>query len=236
MLIAHWIQALVALLGLAAVFQRVKSEEHYNKTLTHGMGIRGGNRHRHHAEYLDLFENRGHYPNPTIPLELMFGEPKRNQSEIHRQLRKEFAQVKDYAFGVNCCPTVIEMTEPDGGKNDQGMFVELYRSDNYKQRFYELSCHASILNQPCRFMEKHLQSYSRCVQTYSYTYALVKDTPSVRTKNRPTFPGAAGNGNSSYTLDYISVRSGCACVVMPREKRRHKKDKIRLKSYRRSRP
>lgn len=57
---------------------------------------------------------------------------------------------------------------------------------------------------------------------HSYTYALVKDTPDHRNKNLPTFPGA-GSGNNTYTLDYISVRSGCSCVVMPsKRKKKHK--------------
>lgn len=127
--------------------------------------------------------------------------------------------------GVDCCPSVLEMIEPEGGKNDKDIYVELYKSDTYKQRFYELSCHKDVLDKPCRFMDKKLHNQSRCVQMHSYTYALVKDTPDNRNKKFPTFPDG-GFGNSTYTLDYISVRSGCSCVVMPnisRKKKKHRK-------------
>lgn len=33
-----------------------------------------------------------------------------------------------------CCPVVEEMVEPEGGKNQAGIYVELYRDKDYKQR------------------------------------------------------------------------------------------------------
>lgn len=51
---------------------------------------------------------------------------------------------------------------------------------------------------------------------YSYTYALVQaDTSVHRDKKSPAFPGSLDSGNNSYILDYIEVRSGCACVIDP---------------------
>lgn len=32
-----------------------------------------------------------------------------------------------------CCPTTEEMIIPKAGRNRDGIFVELYRDDNYKQ-------------------------------------------------------------------------------------------------------
>ncbi|VEN62221.1 unnamed protein product [Callosobruchus maculatus] len=138
---------------------------------------------------------------------------------------------------IDCCPTVMEMVEPHGGKNQDGIFVELYRDQNYKQRFYELSCHKDVINRPCRFINKKLHAQSRCVQKHSYTYALVKDTPSHRDKNFPMFPATDGRGGPlagvTYTLDYISVRSGCSCVVFNgngKKKRAKKKHAAALPS------
>lgn len=121
--------------------------------------------------------------------------------------------------GSDCCPSVIEMIEPTGGKNQEGLYVELYSDDKNKQRFYEMSCHQDILNKPCRFIDKRLHEYSRCEQKYSYTYALVKDNKNGQRKNFP-FPE---RGDSNWTLDYIRVRSGCSCVVVSPSSNRRKK-------------
>lgn len=39
---------------------------------------------------------------------------------------------------VDCCPSVVEMVEPEGGKNMDGIYVELYRDGHNRQRFYEV--------------------------------------------------------------------------------------------------
>lgn len=131
---------------------------------------------------------------------------------------------------IDCCPSVLEMIEPEGGKNQDDQFVELYRDGNYRQRFYELSCHNDIKDKPCRFMDKKIHENSRCIQKYSYTYALVKNTDrhhqKISNKNFPTFPSAGPEG-VTWTLDYIRVRSGCSCVVLPpvnkRKRPKHKR-------------
>lgn len=79
-------------------------------------------------------------------------------------------------------------------------------------------------------------SYSRCVQLHSYTYALVKDTSVNRDKKSPTFPGSLDSGNNSYILDYIEVRSGCACVVVPPEKTKENKNLENKKSKKSHKP
>ena len=76
---------------------------------------------------------------------------------------------------VDCCPTIEEMVEPQGGRNRQDMYVELYRDGENAQRFFEYSCRPDVLNKPCRFIDRKLQAQSRCVQKFSYTYAIVQN-------------------------------------------------------------
>lgn len=76
---------------------------------------------------------------------------------------------------VDCCPTLEEMVEPQGGRNRQDMYVELYRDGENAQRFFEYSCRPDVLDKPCRFIDRKLQAQSRCVQKFSYTYAIVQN-------------------------------------------------------------
>lgn len=148
--------------------------------------------------------------------------PRENQQLIRQETRNRTT--------VDCCPSVLEMIEPEGGKNQDDQYVELYRDGDHRQRFYELSCHKDIKNKPCRFMDKKIHEHSRCVQKYSYTYALVKDTgrhhhhQKISNKNFPTFP-ARGPEEVRWTLDYIRVRSGCSCVVTSNKQKRKQKHK-----------
>ncbi|KAJ8978194.1 hypothetical protein NQ317_013140, partial [Molorchus minor] len=233
-------------LGFAAVVHQVNSNElyeHINETLPlYQSRFKRSTRKRHFREgrydtksqklYGYIFFENGirrlitcvifridDYYDHNIPLPFtgIYRGPRDNQMLIRQETVNQTRNAAD------CCPTVLEMVEPEGGKNQDGIYVELYRDDNYRQRFYELSCHKDILNKPCRFMDKKLHNQSICVQRHSYTYALVKDTPSHRNKNFPTFP-AHGSGGATYTLDYISVRSGCSCVVTPPTKKETKQN------------
>lgn len=76
---------------------------------------------------------------------------------------------------VDCCPTIEEMVEPQGGRNRQDMYVELYRDGENAQRFFEYSCRPDVLDKPCRFIDRKLQAQSRCVQKFSYTYAIIQN-------------------------------------------------------------
>ncbi|KAJ8669118.1 hypothetical protein QAD02_000377 [Eretmocerus hayati] len=137
---------------------------------------------------------------------------------------------------VDCCPTVEEITEPQGGRNQGGMYVELYRDGDLAQRFFEHSCRDDVLDKPCRFVHPKLHGQSRCVQKFSFTYALVKNPafkPDGTEEEQPqhqhhrhhhsrhqTFPslsGSAGAATNSWTLDYIKVRSGCSCELAPKK-------------------
>lgn len=104
-----------------------------------------------------------------------------------------------------------------------GMLVELFSEAENKQRFYELSCRTGVEGKPCRFLDRRLHNQSKCVQKYSYTYALVREQPSTvpRPHHFPSFP----SGGSNWMLDYIRVRSGCSCEITPKVKRKRAKTK-----------
>lgn len=77
---------------------------------------------------------------------------------------------------VDCCPTVLEMVEPVGGRNRDNMYVQLYRDGQNAQRFFEYSCRPDVLEKPCRFIDRKFSNLSRCVQKFSYTYAIIENS------------------------------------------------------------
>lgn len=81
-----------------------------------------------------------------------------------------------------------------------------------------MSCRPDVENKPCRFIERRLHNQSRCVQTFSYTYALVRD---VGTNGSKHFSGPTNGSGNSWTMDYIEVRSGCSCVLHAKTRHRH---------------
>ena len=82
----------------------------------------------------------------------------------------------DNRKAVDCCPTIEEMSEPVGGRNSQDMYVELYRDGENVQRFFEYSCRPDVLDKPCRFIDRKLNEQSRCVQKFSYSYAIIQSS------------------------------------------------------------
>lgn len=128
--------------------------------------------------------------------------------------------------GVQCCPSVIEMVTKKGGRTPKGLYVELYEDGENQQLLYEVSCLPEVVEKPCRFIDARLYNESRCVQKYSYSYALVRHTPSatenpeLRTEGKFSVPGSGG-----WSMDYVRVRSGCECQISRKEKprRRHKR-------------
>lgn len=79
---------------------------------------------------------------------------------------------------VDCCPSVEEIIQPYGGQTRENMAVTLYREGENVQRFYEYSCRADVLNKPCRFVDRKFSNQSRCVQKYSYAYAIIENSGS----------------------------------------------------------
>ncbi|KAJ9601092.1 hypothetical protein L9F63_000758, partial [Diploptera punctata] len=142
---------------------------------------------------------------------------------------------------VDCCPSVEEMVEPEGGKNKNDMYVVLFRNGDMRQRFYEYSCKENVVGKPCRFLDKRLHNQSRCVQKYTYSYAIVKNPAATtsaesgsgepsrhhhhhRSHHLTGLPLTTSTpdsfGGSEWVLDYIRVRSGCGCEVMPKPKKK----------------
>lgn len=93
-----------------------------------------------------------------------------NVREMQMTLRKEGGMD---GHPIECCPVVEEMSEPLGGRNRENMYVELFREGEIVQRFFEYSCKSDVLDKPCRFIDWRLSNQSRCVQKFTYTYALV---------------------------------------------------------------
>ncbi|XP_014224410.1 uncharacterized protein LOC106650740 [Trichogramma pretiosum] len=135
---------------------------------------------------------------------------------------------------VDCCPTVMEMIEPAGGINQNNMYVELYRHKENKQRFYEVSCKEEFLDKPCRFIDRKLAPQSRCVQKFTFVYAIIKSNAHSKEDEEPRVRhnhhqhGSAEQyrfqgfpvGTTPWALDYIKVRSGCSCEIYPKPRKR----------------
>ncbi|VVC45993.1 Cystine-knot cytokine [Cinara cedri] len=139
----------------------------------------------------------------------------------------------------DCCPSQMEMIEPSGGSNPDGLYVELFSDGADKQRFYEVSCKPGVEGKPCLFMERKLHVHSKCVQRYSYSYAIVREenarhhhgssyaNANANNNNnngngKQTFQSLFPNDNNVWKLDYIKVRSGCACSVQSPKKKQKK--------------
>ncbi|XP_032514531.1 uncharacterized protein LOC116768021 [Danaus plexippus] len=150
--------------------------------------------------------------------------------EMQSILRKEGSQ-KDV---VECCPSVLEMVAKKGGRTPTGLYVELYEDGENKQRLYELSCAPDVADKPCRFVDARLYNQSRCVQKYSYSYALVRyssptEVPQHRPEGHFSVPGSGG-----WSMDYVIVRAGCECQLAPK-RRTHRRRLERHRQRKRAR-
>jgi hypothetical protein len=99
----------------------------------------------------------------------------------------------------DCCPTVTELAERTVGINAQGLVLDLFHNHNFTQTFYETVCHPAIKDNHCQFIDYNYQQISRCVQQYSYVYAIGR-----------TF----GKWNEQYRVDYIRIATGCKCTLI----------------------
>lgn len=168
------------------------------------------------------------------------GESRRlTHRELQMLLRREGGEE---GRPVDCCPSVEEMVEPEGGRNKDDMYVLLFRNGDIRQRFYEYSCKENVVGRPCRFLDRRLHNQSRCVQKFSYTYAIVRNPAASASSaesgsgdpqrhhhhHRPqhltalplTTSTPNSFGGSEWMLDYIRVRSGCGCEVLPKPKKK----------------
>lgn len=152
--------------------------------------------------------------------------------EMQTILRKEGHQ-RD----VECCPSIPEMVAKKGGRTPTGLYVELYEDGENKQRLYELSCAPGVVDKPCRFVDARLYNQSRCVQKYSYSYALVRYSSATempqghRPEGHFSVPGSGG-----WSMDYVIVRAGCECqITPPKRKSAHRKRLERHRQRKRNR-
>ncbi|XP_066591178.1 uncharacterized protein [Prorops nasuta] len=150
-------------------------------------------------------------------------EKRMNYREMQMLLREEAGE---NGLGVDCCPSIQEMVEPLGGRNREDMYVELYRDGNNVQRFYEYSCRPDVLDKPCRFVDRKFSNQSRCVQKFSYSYAIIENLERERYRHHHSkesrFPPFQGDtaGGKTWALDYVRVRSGCSCEITPKPKKK----------------
>ncbi|CAH1112266.1 unnamed protein product [Psylliodes chrysocephalus] len=229
MRIAHCIRALIAVLGLAAVVIPVAScnDEYFNETDSFYDFYRHKRSAKKQNKQLLHIHEGGIVVNAIEDSYVRTAKKLHQHHNTHQHLETHRQHVEIHHLALNrtgeCCPTVFEKVEPLGGSNQDGMYVELYQDHNYKQRFFELSCDPAVIDRPCNFINRR-NHQSKCVQKYSFSYALVKNSDSNRTKHFPMFP-VHEHGGATYTLDYIKVRSGCSCEVTLKKKRKKKNTK-----------
>lgn len=116
-----------------------------------------------------------------------------------RKSRHKRDQTDNQQPYLQCCPSVTETISPLGGISRNGDLLELYREHNSKQTFYQTSCLPQIENKPCRFIDKGYKAWTKCIQKYTYSYALVKDF---------------GVSDQKYRIDFIRVKSACKCEIV----------------------
>ncbi|XP_067131254.1 uncharacterized protein [Centruroides vittatus] len=133
---------------------------------------------------------------PNVPNGWKLGRRNRNW------LREASWKKRSYVFRPSevvreCCPSVLEISEPQGGRSVNGILMDLYRDRNSTQKFYETVCHSDVLDKRCNYVREKLRPYSKCVQKYGLSYALVRKHGT----------------DEDWRLDYILIRSGCACEL-----------------------
>jgi len=146
----------------------------------------------------------------------------KRQQQRQRRREMELMLLENDGDPVECCPSVVEMVEPWGGMTRDGIFVELFRDGDVKQKFYERTCRPDVIGKQCRFVDKRFQRQSRCIQKYSYTYALVRYR-SHGDHHHHHSNATVIQAGQDWRLDYIRVLAGCECELEPIVKKRNSK-------------
>ncbi|CAL1548129.1 unnamed protein product, partial [Lymnaea stagnalis] len=89
-------------------------------------------------------------------------------------------------------PSETHLIVHRAGVSRDGKLLEISRDKSALQIFYQTAFKADFLNQHCHYIKHKYQPASRCMQRFSYVYALVKDF----------------NVSEHFRLDYIRVKSG----------------------------
>ncbi|CAG5130373.1 unnamed protein product, partial [Candidula unifasciata] len=88
---------------------------------------------------------------------------------------KRSEEIAEAQSHVECCPSETRFKQIRGGLSREGKVVELYRNQRTVQKFYETSCKPEFKDRPCQLVASEDRQMSRCVQKYSYVYAILKD-------------------------------------------------------------
>ena len=107
-----------------------------------------------------------------------------------------------------CCPSYKVARPLKAGVDMDGVMHDVVRRNNSLiQDINMVLCYTHVLNAPCRYLNDSVKASSKCVQQYSYTFALVKDAEGFEKDAKITVGGKPIN----YT--YIRYPSGCSCEV-----------------------
>lgn len=121
-----------------------------------------------------------------------------NPGDAGQYINVEAIRVSPVALSFDCCPSVTDLTERVLAVNLFGVLVELFHNNNATQQFYETVCLPDVKDQPCQFVADRLVRRSRCVQQYSYVYAV----------------GRTLGSGQQFSIDRIRVPSGCKCRIV----------------------
>ena len=82
-----------------------------------------------------------------------------------------------HEFAAQCFHKTIFPLHSTGGVSREGKVLELFRNENVSQTFFQISCRPDRKNKPCEFVKKIpvTGGFSRCIQQYTYQYAIVRD-------------------------------------------------------------
>ena len=123
-------------------------------------------------------------------------EQKRSHHSRHSTHSTHFPRVFQ-DFPTECCPSIKRTIAPLGGLSREGTLLQLYRTEETVQKFYETTCAHNVENRPCHFIDQ-TEWRSVCEQKTSYTYAIVKDF----------------NVTEDHRIDYMKINSGCSCKII----------------------
>ena len=125
-----------------------------------------------------------------------------DDSTVDLRSHRLFQTNGDADDGLDCCPTVTQRNRRTVAINRQGLVIELFQTRNITQEFYETMCRNDSLSatnhRSCRFVDSRLAASSRCVQQWSYVYAIGRLFGRLRTQ---------------FNLDYVRIPTGCKCQV-----------------------
>ena len=113
-----------------------------------------------------------------------------------RDLREHRPFVGDPS--LDCCPSITELTARIFAVNWKGELIEVFDGGEM-QHFYETLCLPHVKDGPCQFVADRFVRRSRCVQQYSYAYAIGRPLAS----------------DEKYGVDLIRIATGCKCRLHP---------------------